>query len=221
MDPLFAEPLPPRRSRASADETRFLCVASLLEIKGHDTLLHAFARVANELPRATLTLAGDGPLRGPLEALAAELRIAGRVRFLGKLSGAAAVRPAMLDADVFVLASRTEASGVVLIEAQSCGLPIVATRCGGPEAIVSPAAGRLVPVDDDAALAAAMCAVARDAGRFDQAAIRDACLAEHAPAAVGRRHVELYERALSAAGAIPDDAGRPAVDRAAPQRPDA
>ena len=78
----------------------------------------------------------------------------------------------MAAADLFVLPSFYDSFGIALIEAMACGLPVVATRCGGPEDIVDPAVGRLVAVGDAEDLAAGILAVLENYDRYDREAIR-------------------------------------------------
>lgn len=117
--------------------------------KGVDVLIDAFARV--ERPGARLVIAGDGPERGRLERQARDLGIADRVTFLGHLAD---VRPLYRKTRVLAVPSRTEAFGMVVVEALAHGLPIVATACTGPTEILDGGRfGRLVPIDDPGELA--------------------------------------------------------------------
>jgi glycosyltransferase involved in cell wall biosynthesis len=109
--------------------------------KGFDVLLRAMAQVPDS---HDLILAGDGPDRGSLEALAAELGLADRVVFRGRIE-AALVRQYMKGADLFVLPSRHEPFGIVNLEAMASGTPVVATRVGGvPEFVDHEVNGILV-----------------------------------------------------------------------------
>jgi glycosyltransferase involved in cell wall biosynthesis len=114
-------------------------------------LLEAMARAALP-PDVTLQVAGDGPERAALEALAAGSRLRGRVEFLGFRADV----PALLaGADAFVLPSAMEQQPLVLIEALGAGKPVVATDVGGVAEMVT-GAGIVVPPGDAAALARAL-----------------------------------------------------------------
>ncbi len=103
--------------------------------KGFDLLLEAFARLAPWRPGLGLVLAGDGPARSGLAAQAARLGVADRVHFAGAL-GRAEVAWAMAAAQVFVLPSRVEPFGIVVLEALRAGRPVVVSSRGGAGEIV-------------------------------------------------------------------------------------
>ena len=127
-------------------------VGHLIPRKGHELVIEAVAR----LPDVTLLIAGSGPERAALEALARRLDVAGRVRFLGQL--AHADLPLVYSAsDALVLASSNEGWANVLLEAMACGTPVVATDVGGSrEVIEAPEAGLLVTQRDATTIAAAL-----------------------------------------------------------------
>ena len=122
--------------------------------KGFDLLLRAFAQTAARIP-SELWLLGEGPERATLEALAVELGIADAVRFLGFQDNPL---PFFRTADLFVLASRWEGFGNVVVEALGCGVPVLSTNCSfGPGEILENGRwGRLVPPNDSATLAEGM-----------------------------------------------------------------
>ena len=151
----FAQAGPePAISRAQFDTPEgvplLLAMGRLHKVKAHDVALRALA----QLPGAWLWIAGAGLLEGRLKRLAIELCVADRVRFLGWRSDAAALYRA---ADVCVFPSRFEPLGNVVIQAWAHGLPLVAAASAGPAALVRDGEdGLLTPVDDHAALAAAV-----------------------------------------------------------------
>lgn len=124
-----------------------LAMGRLHEAKAHDVALEALAR----LPDAFLWIAGAGPEEGRLKALAEGLGLSGRVRFLGWRTDASAL---YRTADLCLFPSRYEPLGNVVIQAWAHGLPVVAAASTGPAALIRDGQdGRLVPVDDPAALA--------------------------------------------------------------------
>jgi glycosyltransferase involved in cell wall biosynthesis len=136
--------------------------------KGLDILLHAFASVADGALRGhDLVIAGDGPERPTLEALARRLGVHERVTFVGRCHRA---RTASLFAGcaIFVLPSRHEPMGIVNLEAMAAGRPVIASSVGGvPELVIDGVTGVLVPPDDPAALAAALGDLASQPERAD------------------------------------------------------
>lgn len=133
-----------------ADAVVLLALSRLHEKKGLDILLQALAR----LPRCVAWLAGDGPLEGQLKALAGQLGVADRVRFLGWRTDRGALLRA---ADICVLPSRWEPFGTVMLEAWAADTPLVAAASQGPSALIEDGGnGLLVPVDDVDALTGAI-----------------------------------------------------------------
>lgn len=129
--------------------------------KGVDVLLGAIARLKD----IQVLLVGDGNMRKRYEARAAELGIGERCRFAGKLDESGLVA-AYRSANVLAMPSTSaaEAFGLVAIEAQSCGIPVVASDLPGVRtAVADGETGRLVPVGDEAALAQALMRYASDA----------------------------------------------------------
>jgi len=132
---------------------RILSVGTLKEQKNHALLLYAFAKLS--LPQSCLMLVGRGHLEKELCSLAEELKIINKIIFAGFHANPA---PFYHTADLFVLSSDDEGFGNVIVEALACGLPVISTDCpSGPREILEDGKyGKLVPVGDADALAAAM-----------------------------------------------------------------
>jgi glycosyltransferase involved in cell wall biosynthesis len=129
------------RAALGIDGFTLLSVGRLNEHKGHHIIVKALTR----LPGVNLLIAGDGPDRDKLEALALELGVADRVRLLGPVPQTE-LRTYYGAADLLVLASSREGWANVLLESMACGTPVVATSiCGTPEVVTAPEAGRLMP----------------------------------------------------------------------------
>ncbi|WP_269434691.1 glycosyltransferase [Desulfosarcina alkanivorans] len=128
------------------DKRVIISEGRLVEQKDFPSLLRAFAIVRLALD-ARLVIIGEGPLRKQLERLAGRLKVAGDVLFTGWLANPFGADP---QASVFVLCSRYEGFGNVIVEAMACGLPVICTDSpGGPAEILGNGAfGKLVGVGD-------------------------------------------------------------------------
>ncbi|WP_052465836.1 glycosyltransferase [Mobilicoccus massiliensis] len=124
----------PLRDAPMREPLRWLYVGSLIERKGVDKLVESFAiAVARDPDRPWhLTLVGDGPMREQLTERIAELGLADKVTFAG-IVAPAEVGSYLRTHDVLVHLSAYETFGITLIEAAASGLPVVVTKCGGPE----------------------------------------------------------------------------------------
>ena len=180
---------PPWRSRPC----RAVFVGRLSEEKNLERLLHAWKLVVTALPGATIELAGDGPLRSRLEALAIELGIAQAVDFHGYVDD---VKPALARARVFVQPSISEGMSAALVEALAAGLPVVVTPTSGAIDLVEEGvSGRFVPREDSGRIADVLIDVLRDEekaramGETARETARRKCDIE----AVVDQHLVLYE----------------------------
>ena len=171
----------------------FVSAGNLIPVKNMAGLLRAFAALHGE-PR--LIIFGDGPESGALRTLCAELGLYSRVSFRGHCPREE-LAEAYAAADCFVLASRSETFGVAYIEAMAAGLPVIATRCGGPEDFVTEENGILIPVDDESALIDAMERMMLRREDYDSAAISADIRRKFAPETIAARLTELYEGVLS------------------------
>lgn len=183
-------------------DTLVLTVGSLTRQKAQHVLLEAFAAAAADRPHARLMLAGEGPLRGALEARIAALGLGARVALLGPRGDVADLMDAC---DVFALTSVREGLSVTLLEAMRAAKPAVVTDIGGSaEAVADGVSGRVVPVGDVPALAAAFGALLDDAAA--RAAMGAAARARWAEGFTAERMVRETEAVCRAALA---EAGHP------------
>jgi glycosyltransferase involved in cell wall biosynthesis len=145
------------RNALGVDGPLLLTVKRLHPVAGYDDLLRAFAIIASRVPGAKLFIAGDGELRSALERQAAADGVASRVRFLGLVDNQDLPRY-YAAADLFVLPSRLESWGTVMLEALACGTRVVATSTAGATEAHRYFDGDLVlaPVEAPEALAAAV-----------------------------------------------------------------
>jgi glycosyltransferase involved in cell wall biosynthesis len=145
-----------------------LSVCRHVRKKGIDTLLRAFALVVREAPEMSLFLAGGGPLLEEHKALARALGVERHIIFTGEVAHAE-VSQLFAGCDVFVLPSRSEPFGLVLLEAAYYSKGIVCTRVGGvPEIITNGVDGVLVEPDDPASMATQILALLNNRERATQ-----------------------------------------------------
>ena len=141
-----------RRVEEPSDQASVLFVGRLVEKKGCDLLIRAMSIVQQELPDVVLTIIGDGPMRESLDKLAKSLDV--RCRFLGSRSSEE-IKQMLQRATIFCAPSRTaksgdsEGLGIVFLEAQAMGVPVVSSFHGGiPEAVIHGESGLLAPEGD-------------------------------------------------------------------------
>jgi colanic acid/amylovoran biosynthesis glycosyltransferase len=192
IDTDYFYPVP--KPEALPNTVQILSVGRLVWEKDYDTALRAVARLKTLLPEATVhyAIVGDGPLREELEHLVQTLQLEGNVTFHGARDREW-VRALYGQADLFLITSISEGLGAAALEAQACGVPVVATDVGGlPYAVSHEKTGLLAPPGEDELLASLMQRLFTDpTGRLQMGA-------------AARQHVEanfsarvLYPRLLS------------------------
>ena len=178
-----------------ADEGRYVFAAGrLVEQKGFDVLLHAFAQA--DLASHRLLVAGEGRERERLAALTSDLGLEGRVAWLGA-ADRRRLASLFAGAEAVVMPSRQEPFGIVLLEAMAAGKPAIASRVGGvPE--FAEGAAVLVPPEDPVELAEALNRVVRDPDlRASLAAAARERAADYTWDRIADRYEELYRSTVS------------------------
>lgn len=161
-----------------------------------DLLINAFAKVFKGQKDIRLKIGGDGSEKNNLIEQAEQLGVSKQIDFLGRLTRDQ-VKHEVLSADAFVLSSEYETFGVVLIEALALGKPIIATKCGGPESIISPEVGYLVEKNSIDDLARAMSDLFENYGQFESEEIREYCIQQFSEDAVIKKLETIYMDVLS------------------------
>jgi glycosyltransferase involved in cell wall biosynthesis len=165
-----------------------LSVGTLKAQKDHASLIKAFATLPRSL-NAKLTILGEGALRYELETLVQQLGLQGRVSMPGFMVD---TYPWYRTADLFVLSSRWEGFGNVIVEALECGVQVVSTDCqsGPAEILENGRIGRLVPIEDPLALAASIAIALKEP--FDREMLRlrarDFSVSE-----IANQYIELFD----------------------------
>lgn len=174
-------------------------VAQFIPRKGHVDLLEAFASLPN-VDDVTLIFFGQGPLESELRAQAKSLGLAQRVFFAGFRDNMETLLPLLT---LVVHPAHAEGMGVAVLEAQACGLPVIATRVGGiPEVINNEKTGLLVPPGDVGALAKALARLLKDPQTCRRlgAAGRARIEARFSTEAMVNGNLAVYARVLGGAG---------------------
>ena len=185
---MFLPPSVPRKCSPFV----FFWAGRLEHVKGIDVLLDAVDELNARTDSSFLVrLAGRGSLRTQLEEQAMELGINHIVSFLGRISREE-MQEELQNACCFVLPTRYEAFGAVLIEAMATGMPVIATRSGGPDHIVSVENGFLVEPDNVKQLATAMERMMQEYGSFNQDQIRSTTLERFGEKKVLERYRRLF-----------------------------
>ncbi|HEX3952716.1 MAG TPA: glycosyltransferase [Stellaceae bacterium] len=192
-EPFLAESGEEARVSGSRRPFIFICAARLSPVKNHALLLAAFADAFVGEPEVLLHFAGNGPLQSQLHQVCLDRGISEQVTFLGTLP-AEELRAAMQAADAFVLASDHETFGVVVIEAQAAGLPVICTASGGPDHLVDATNGLSIPTNNRTALRDALSAMRHNAATYDRAKIRNDAIRLYGPAAFIRQFETIIGR---------------------------
>ncbi|GAB3940509.1 glycosyltransferase family 4 protein [Corynebacterium tapiri] len=151
------------------DKPVIVCVSRLVPRKGQDALIEALPTIRESVPDAQLVLVGEGAYLTRLRGLARRKAVTEAVHFLGALERGA-MRDVLATADLFAMPARTrvggldvEGLGIVYLEAQACGVPVIAGSSGGAPETVTSQSAVVVDGHDVAGLARAITTVLLDA----------------------------------------------------------
>jgi glycosyltransferase involved in cell wall biosynthesis len=184
---------PALRARAPRHFT-FLTVSRLTEAKGIADLLRAIEAFRRSGGEARFRIAGPGPV-APFRTLAERLGISGLVTFLGPMMPVE-IAAEMQGAQVLIMPARHESFGIVAIEAMACGMPVLATRSGGPDSLITPETGLLVEIAAPEELARGMAAMMARHAAIDAGAIAEHCRSRYGAEIVAEQIASLYRAVL-------------------------
>lgn len=176
---------------------RNILFASRLDVfKGGLRTLKAFHHMAEANPDWKLTMVGDGEEYGAIEAyMRQHPELQSRVYLKGKMTKAEIARE-MAEADFFVFPSLHESFGLVVAEAMSCGLPVIATNKTAPKEYISADSGILVPPEDVDAIAGAMQKMIQTHASYSASAIRGAVIERFGFENFGKKLNAIYQSLL-------------------------
>lgn len=184
----------PLKNKPDNDRFTFLIVAMLRPEKRIDTIIKAFMPIGNNF-LAKLSILGDGPEFKKLHDLAGEISLERQIKFLKK-KGKSEVLKNIQKADVCLLYSEMETFGVTLIEALSCGIPVIGGNVGGANDIITPNNGIIVPVNSPKALQKAMKNMILNIGRYDRDKIREDAVKRFDKKVIIKKLEKLYQELI-------------------------
>lgn len=175
----------------------FISVGNLIFTKGFDILIMAFSQMKNQNCR--LVIIGDGPEKNNLQNLIDFLNLTQQITLSGKKSRTE-INEMMSVSDAFVLASRSETFGVVYIEAMAAGLPVIATKCGGPEDFINQDNGLLVSINNPEQLSFAMTEMFHNNKKYNRVEIAKKCRDHFSPEVIATRLSDFYNNTIQNSG---------------------
>ncbi len=183
------------KKRMIQDCFGFVMTGSLIDRKCPQLLLEAFACLYKKYPDICLGFIGSGEKKKELETYVKRMGLEKAVRFYGVLSRTE-IAKVYQEYDCFVLPSELETFGVVYIEAMAAGLPVIATRCGGPEDFVTDETGYLIAVNQKQELINAMEKMYHRRGEFQEETIQKYAKEHFSEEAVAARLTDVYRQVL-------------------------
>lgn len=179
-----------------SEEFNFISVGNLIKHKRMHHTIKAFNRAFNNNTKVKLTIIGGGPEKKNLESLIKELNLEDRIKLTGRIERKE-IAEYFKKSDAFVLASKGETFGVVFIEAMASGLPVIATRCGGPEHFIKKEQGLIIEKNNIDKLAGAMKNINKNIDNYDNEKISKMTVDEFSPESVAEQITEVYKNVLS------------------------
>ena len=183
---LGVHPLPaPDKSMKSSYRQKLLgengkyLISSLSRLdpqKGIDIMIEVARKIRDKRDDVVFAVGGHGPLEGMVGHWAEVAGVAEHIRFLGPVSN---VQNLLCASDLYLLTSRWEALPISIVEAFQASLPVIATDCGGVKELVTPDVGRVLPVGDTSAIAAAILDLLDDAAQRRKLAEAARALSQH------------------------------------------
>lgn len=173
----------------------FVSAGNLIDIKRMDLTIEAFYKAFGNNPKITLTIFGQGPQRKMLEVLIDKYKLNSQVKLMG-LCSREKIAEHFKKSDCFVLASQSETFGVAYIEALAMGVPVIATKCGGPEVFINERNGLMIEVNDKRQLSKAMKYMYNNIDKYDREGIAIDIKENFSPETVAKKIIEVYKEAM-------------------------
>jgi glycosyltransferase involved in cell wall biosynthesis len=180
-----------RGDRVASDAFRIVTAGDIGFLKGSDLLFEALRRLIPAL-NWQLTLFGDTAKIAAYSRWLDDPQFARRVTFRGVVPQED-LRKAYSESDLYVVSSRSETANVSMLQAMSCGVPVVTTACGGPETLIDDTVGVIVRPNDPQALADGIIKVANNGSHYDPVLLREFVQRRYSKPAVAKMVLKVYD----------------------------
>lgn len=181
--------------KAGEHKIRFLTVSSLTEQKGIKELLYGILKAVKLSNNFEITIAGTGPLEQYIDNFISENNLAQTITLV-RNPDRKDIPLHFRESDAFILPSRHESFGIVYLEAMSCGIPVIATDCGGPSDFIKDFNGIMIPVNDPGKISEAIIFVSDSISNFTSDKIRKFVLDNYSRKVVTDKIISLYKEVL-------------------------
>lgn len=174
---------------------RFVTTGNLLPVKGFDNLINAFSKLNLPPDSWTLNIIGGGKEHDNLQKLIDSVGLSNNIHLLGRKNREGVIEM-LHNSDVYVMSSRSETFGVAAIEALACGLPLIATDCGGARDFVTKENGVICPVENVEKLAECNIFMMNHYLEYDRTKIAEDCQKRFSSEAIGKQLEGIFEEVL-------------------------
>jgi glycosyltransferase involved in cell wall biosynthesis len=197
LDPIFEEVdiLNSNKAR-STNEFVFINIGNLVEVKDQELLIKSFHVAYKNALNVKLTIIGHGLLEGKLSSLIKELGLESQVFLKGYLSKTEIIKE-LIASNAFVLSSKFETFGIVVVEAHACGLPVITTPCEGPKMLISDINGLMVEYHTIEALSEGMLYMSKNISMYNSTLIQKECLDKFGQNGFKKNINNIYEKILN------------------------
>ncbi len=175
---------------------RFVTTGNLLPVKGFDNLIMALANLNLPTNSWSLNIVGGGTEHDHLQGLIDNYQLGQNIHLLGRKSREEVVK-ILHNSDVYIMSSRSETFGVAAVEALACGLPVVATKCGGVRDFINDKNGLICPVNDVEQLSEAISQMYESYTSYNRKQISDECLSRFSSEAIGKQLDRIFKEVIS------------------------
>ena len=177
---------------AYRDTFRLVSTGSLIPRKCFDVIIKGLSLIKTSV-NYRLDIVGEGPLHKPLQTLINQCHLEDKIRLLGRKNRQEIV-DILQNSDVYILASNSETFGVAAVEALACGIPVIATDCGGPRDFITQQNGILIPTNDIIAMKKSIEYMIGHQNQYDREAIANDCHNRFSASAIAKQLSNIFEQ---------------------------